>query len=86
MMEESPLLITKPWLLAGISRSTWFQMADDNLTPPPVAVPGKANRWRRSDIEAWVRGLKPRAHRSARGRKKPLTVLGKGNRNGTQDG
>ena len=46
--------------LAGVSRSHWWSLHSAALVPFPVKL-GRATRWRRREIEAWVdAGCPPR--------------------------
>lgn len=46
--------------LAGVSRSHWWSLHSAALVPFPVKL-GRATRWRRHEIEAWIdAGCPPR--------------------------
>jgi predicted DNA-binding transcriptional regulator AlpA len=57
------LLTTQPWLIAGISRSSWFRLAARGATPAPVSLPGCRTTYRISDVIKWVEGLRTKARR-----------------------
>lgn len=54
--QTDPLLIpdTAAATLAGVSRATWHRLRASGKVPPAVKL-GRACRWRRLDIEEWVR-------------------------------
>lgn len=49
---------SEAWEYIGVSRRTWYRLLDTRGFPAPVSVPGLAGRrWRREDLDAWVRSL-----------------------------
>ena len=44
----------------GLSRMTVWRRIKANQFPAPVAVGERANRWKQSDISAWIAGLERR--------------------------
>jgi predicted DNA-binding transcriptional regulator AlpA len=50
-----PLLIpdTEAAALAGVCRATWHRLRAANKVPPAVRL-GRAVRWRRAEIIAWI--------------------------------
>jgi len=50
-----PLLLTaeQAAALAGVSRSHWWSLHSAALVPLPVKL-GRATRWRRDELAAWV--------------------------------
>jgi hypothetical protein len=51
-------LVAKPWLLVGVSRTTWFMAKQLGETPPGVQLPGKKRPlYRVSDVLAWAEKL-----------------------------
>ena len=54
--------VTEVLAILGISRSTLNQWIQDGVVPRPVKIGGPykgAVRWRRSDIERWLKKLQP---------------------------
>jgi hypothetical protein len=50
--------ISDPWRLIGISRATWMRLWARGLAPAPLSIPGLGrNRWRTSDVLAYLEGL-----------------------------
>jgi predicted DNA-binding transcriptional regulator AlpA len=54
-MEADPLLIpdTAAATLAGISRAHWHRLRAAGKLPPSVRL-GRAVRWRRTEVVAWI--------------------------------
>jgi predicted DNA-binding transcriptional regulator AlpA len=55
-MNDQPLLITdvQAAALAGIARSTWHVLRSAGKIGPPAIRLGRAVRYRRADVEAWI--------------------------------
>lgn len=55
MNEDAALLIpdTAAAALAGVSRSTWHVLRAAGKVPPCVRL-GRAVRWRRAEVAAWI--------------------------------
>lgn len=58
-----PLLLTaeQSAALAGVSRSHWWSLHSAALVPLPVKL-GRATRWRRDELVAWVAAACPPRH------------------------
>jgi hypothetical protein len=52
------ILLGKPWLYVGLSKSAWDRLEPQGLTPAPVSLPGVERRWRVVDLDRWVATLK----------------------------
>lgn len=48
----------------GLPRSTWFRLRSADELPAPVNVPGSGPRWRRADLDTWLKKLKPARRKS----------------------
>lgn len=48
----------------GLPRSTWFRLRSADELPAPVSVPGSGPRWRRADLDTWLKKLKPARRKS----------------------
>jgi predicted DNA-binding transcriptional regulator AlpA len=47
-----------PWLMLGISKSTWLRLWYRRKVPAPIKLPGlHLNVWRCSDVLAFLEGL-----------------------------
>jgi predicted DNA-binding transcriptional regulator AlpA len=47
------------WRYCGLSRSVWFRLRSQGKLPDPVDAHGGNPRWRRCDLEKFVKQLKP---------------------------
>jgi predicted DNA-binding transcriptional regulator AlpA len=54
-----------PWLYIGLSRSGFYRLLDAGEAPQPLRLPGVRPVWRFSDLDRWIRSLRP-ARRSPR--------------------
>ena len=71
--DPEPQLLTQDaaWKYLGVSRTRWFQLKAADQLPRPVTVAGSRQRWRRSDLDRYIKRL-----RTTRGRKTRRVVDG----------
>jgi predicted DNA-binding transcriptional regulator AlpA len=66
---DGRLTTSKPWLLAGIGRATYYRLMGAEKAPLPIDVPGRSNQWRIADIARWIADRPPARPRPAPRRK-----------------
>lgn len=44
--------------MLSVSKPTIWRMRENGLLPPAIALTSQCIRWRRSDVEAWLAGLR----------------------------
>lgn len=59
-MDEDLLRLPQVISRTGLSRSSIYQASADGKFPRPVALGARAVGWKRSEIDAWVAGRKPK--------------------------
>ena len=57
MAAGEELLVGEVWMrkALSVSRATLYKWRDNGTLPAPVRLPGRVLRWRREEVEAWVR-------------------------------
>ena len=57
------LRITDVCELTGLSRAKVYELLKAGKLPAPVQVPGleRGQRWRASDLDAWINAMQPSA-------------------------
>lgn len=45
--------------IVGMGASTIYRKVSDGEFPPPVRLSSGMSRWKRSDLDQWMRGLTP---------------------------
>ncbi|MGV6874522.1 helix-turn-helix transcriptional regulator [Pseudochelatococcus sp. B33] len=53
------LKITEVKEIVGMGASTIYRKVSDGEFPAPVRLSGGMSRWRRSDLDRWMRSLTP---------------------------
>ena len=52
--QTHPVVIRYPWQYLGISRSTWYNLKKEGLTPEPINISERCRGYLKTQIDEWI--------------------------------